>query len=342
MFSIKRRYLYIFLLGTYSFLNIKFTEGDSLLPSPVNDIVFYAIIFFTVQFIWEGNHLLEKWVTRWSHNKLSTRLIRQFVTSVFIILIISLVVSFIIQLAFSISLTALSFKLMLGFTFRVNLFLHCINAIVVYNRELSGSKLEAEQFKKETTEAQLEALRKQVNPHFLFNSFNVLSSLIEADSPAAVLFVEQLSSVYRYLLNTQDQKLVTLKEELAFIESYLFLLKTRFGKNLLVEINLDNKEHEHIPPSTLQLLVENAIKHNEISKRKSLQISIYRESDLIIVENNLNPKATTEASSQLGLQNIISRYKLMNEGIPEIENGEEKFIVRIPVITKNPNEGIGH
>ncbi|MEM9895285.1 MAG: histidine kinase, partial [Bacteroidota bacterium] len=177
-----------------------------------------------------------------------------------------------------------------------------------------------------------DALKKQINPHFLFNSFNVLSSVIETDSKLAVQFVEQLSNVYRYLLQTQEEKTVSLEDELAFIDSYIFLLKIRFGENLLVKKHIEENDLR-LPPATLQLLIENAIKHNEVSRANPLQIELYRENGTLVVKNNKNPKkGKKEESSNIGLANIKNRYELLGQAIPQIEDLEEEFRVKIPLI----------
>ena len=208
MFGIKWRYAFIVLLGVYSFLNIKFTQGDTVLTQPISDLGLLTIILLIVVSIWEGNHLIAWINNRFSYKRISFKLVRHFVSS--IVLVGVLAPAFNIAINYSLQSASLfeGFNQLIGFSFRINLFLQCINAIMVYNNELNSAKLEAETLKKETTEAQYEALRKQINPHFLFNSFNVLSSIIETDEKLAVHFVEQLSKVYRYLLKTQDLPLV--------------------------------------------------------------------------------------------------------------------------------------
>lgn len=332
MFKIKKRYLFIFLLGAYSFLNIKFTEGDSLVSLPINDLTFYLVIQSLVLLIWEGNRLFESFIIKHPQKRIASRLIKQFAVSLAIVGVLSGLSTLGLQLALGTSVSVTAFKLVLGFTFRVNLFLHCINAIMVYNSELGSSRLEAERLKKETSEAQFEALRKQINPHFLFNSFNVLSSLVESEPKVAVKFIEQLSHVYRYLLKTQDLKVVSLKEELEFLRSYIFLLKIRFQSNLDIILDVQEEENKYLPPSTLQLLIENAIKHNEVSKKYPLTITLSQQNGSMIIDNNLNPKSTPEESSLVGLNNIKERYILLGGESPVIEKSEENFTVTIPLI----------
>ncbi|MBN1339934.1 MAG: histidine kinase [Bacteroidales bacterium] len=181
--------------------------------------------------------------------------------------------------------------------------------------------------------SQFESLKAQVNPHFLFNSLNVLSSLIYIDQDKAAKFVRQLSRVYRYVLDFKDKDLVKLKDELPFLESYIFLLKTRFDKNLVVETDIAPGDEEMmVAPVVLQLLLENAIKHNVISKNKPLTISIKSGNNEITVRNNLQLKSSTEGSSKIGLNNIKKRYEYLTGRKIDILNDENFFAVTIPLL----------
>ncbi len=182
--------------------------------------------------------------------------------------------------------------------------------------------------------SQFETLKSQVNPHFLFNSLNVLSSLIYIDQDRAAKFVRQLSKVYRYVLDHKDVDTITLAEELPFIESYIYLLKTRFDQNLKVELDIPQSvRHRKVAPMVLQLLVENAIKHNVISKSKPLKVVLsVSEDGFLTVHNNLQLKSSTERSSQIGLANIRKRYDYLSGKKIEIENDHDYFTVKIPLL----------
>ena len=333
MFQLKNRYLYIALLAGYSFINIKFTEGDDLITFPVSNWTLLIVISWLVILVWESNRGIANWLSKNSNIRTPLRLIRQFGVSILLMMAITLVSVLLLGSIFSVDAGILEMKLLFGFNFRVNLFLHCINAIMVYNLELGSSRMEAEQLKIQTTEARLQALRNQIQPHFLFNSFNVLTVLIETNPEVAVKFLEQLSSVYRYLLRTQDTKLVKLEEEVDFLNSYIYLISMRFQDTLTIDFQPVNGDKYFIPPSTLQLLIENAIKHNEASKLKPLSIKIYREGQWLLVHNNRNPKRTTEDSSKVGLANIKSRYKLLGNESPEVIQEDHSFTVKVPLIT---------
>lgn len=232
----------------------------------------------------------------------------------------------------------MALKLSSGFSFRINLFLHCINAIVFYMNKYKVAQVETEQLKKQSIEARFDALRSQINPHFLFNSFNVLSSLVYRDPDTAARFIEQLSNVYRYLLYNHDQKLITLREELDFIVSYCYLLKMRFQENLRIIHEIPESKKDYlIAPATLQLLIENAIKHNIVSAKNPLEIKIYLENgkpevNKVVVENNLQPKPVQESSAKVGLKNIKSRYAfLAGRDAVEIITAP-RFVVKVPLI----------
>lgn len=196
------------------------------------------------------------------------------------------------------------------------------------------SLAELERFKKENAEFQFESLRNQVNPHFLFNSLNTLSSLIFQDQQKAGSFLRELSDVYRYILENRDRELVTLKKELEILKSYIYLVLLRFEQNLSITIDLPEKlDTMLIPPLTLQMLVENATKHNIVSKKKPLHVKIYSEDEYIVVSNNLQQKENRTYSSKLGLENIKSRYNYLTDRAVEIIDGPEEFIVKIPLIT---------
>lgn len=332
MFQTRYRFLYILLLGVYSFLNLKFTVGDALLDFEVSDYILSGFILFFVVCIWEGNRLLANWTGRLAIPRLPYgELISHFLTSVAFIIVLSFFGNYLAHL--SSEAGDENFRLILGFNFRINLFLHCINAIFFYRNKMEEMRLQAERFKKQTAEAQFDALSKQLNPHFLFNSFNVLSSLVDQDPPTAQQFINRLSGVYRYLLKNQDNKLVKLKEEMRFLEAYIYLMKIRFQDSLVIKNQVSQEiTDNYIAPSTLQLLIENAIKHNEVSKTSPLTIDIYQSGSHLVVENSIKLKEQQIESSYVGLANIKNRYAFLSEENPLIIHSNGKFTVKVPLI----------
>lgn len=195
------------------------------------------------------------------------------------------------------------------------------------------TRLEAEQLSKEKLQTQLNGLLQQINPHFLFNSLNALSALINESPKDAQKYLSDLSKVYRYLLRTNENELTTLASELSFIDSYFHLLQTRFGKGveLLKSIQPDDNSML-LPPLTLQLLVENAVKHNTVGKSKPLVIEIISREDYLLVKNNLQRKSIKVESSKVGLSNIAEKYRLINKSTIEITEADGYFSVKVPLI----------
>lgn len=195
------------------------------------------------------------------------------------------------------------------------------------------SMLENERLQQQNLQKELSALRNQLNPHFLFNSLNTLNSLIR-DNHEATMFVNKLSHMYRYILQSGERDLVCLKDELQFLESYTYLIQMRYHQ-FCFNIDLDIRpEHLHmeIPPMALQLLVENAVKHNEISKGCPLEIRIYSNDDGLVVENKIHPRTSPVDSTGNGLINLDKRYFLLRKKGIVISRDEETFSVKLPLI----------
>lgn len=200
-------------------------------------------------------------------------------------------------------------------------------------RRIKISQLEAEQLKKAQLQTQFDSLKEQVNPHFLFNSLNSLSSLIATNPDKAEAFVEEMSRVYRYLLRSNEEQLTTLQKEMDFIESYNMLLQTRFGSGFQPVLQIEEKKKEWLlPPMTLQLLIENAVKHNIVDPDTPLVVQLYTQDEKLVVRNNLQKKNKAVASNKVGLSNIISKYKLLNYPEVEIKETTTEFIVALPLI----------
>jgi LytS/YehU family sensor histidine kinase len=175
-----------------------------------------------------------------------------------------------------------------------------------------------------------------VNPHFLFNSFNTLSGIIEEDQEAAVDYVDQLSSFFRGVLLHRNSELITLDEEIDIMRNYTYILKKRYGDNIHIAEEIQNTEG-FIAPLTLQLLIENAIKHNIVSREKPLDISISIDREWLIVSNQIKPKfQTSPESTGFGLSSLLTRYQYLTPKKIEIINDGNTFTVRIPIIHINP------
>ncbi|SEI41824.1 Histidine kinase [Dyadobacter koreensis] len=200
---------------------------------------------------------------------------------------------------------------------------------------LQQIRLNAEMLERERMQAQLIALKNQLSPHFLFNNFSILASLIESDASQSVKFVNRLSASYRHILEQSGMDAIPLKKELDFIESYLFLLEARFkGK---FEVNVEISEYQNkryvIAPLTLQLLIENAIKHNQMSKECPLIISVQIQEPYLVVSNVIKLRPADVYSTGTGLRNIRNRYALLSKTPVIIENTTDIFRVKIPLLT---------
>jgi sensor histidine kinase YesM len=192
-----------------------------------------------------------------------------------------------------------------------------------------------EDLKRKKIEHDLDALKTQVNPHFLFNSLSSLASLIEEDKTRAVVFVEELSHVYRYMLQSNEITLISLWKEIEFLEAYFSLLKIRFGKGLNEQLSISKEFFEYrIPPLTLQSLVDNAIQHNVLSATKPLQINISTSfNNSIIVENNLQKKTSVLRSEyRVGLADLEAKFRSLHQQLPTVKENSHHFRVTIPLI----------
>lgn len=227
------------------------------------------------------------------------------------------------------------------FMFGIGLFYLTIIASIYesryFFRQWLAEKSVSEELRRAKLEMQFTSLKNQVQPHFLFNSLNTLQALVKAnENPKAMQFIGDLAQVYRYLLQSNQSSLIKLEEELAFTHAYLNLLKTRFDEGLLLRVSIDPTYRTYqIPPLTLQLLVENAVKHNVVSVGKPLTIHIYSQDDQkLAIENNLQRRPRSDvASARQGLLTIHQKYRLLNQPAIDIEETDQVFLVKVPLIS---------
>jgi len=236
-----------------------------------------------------------------------------------------------------------------GFEESTNIFGNLLIAIVMntlivlviegafFFKQWKYSLIEAEQFKNESIKSKFESLKTQLNPHFLFNSLNTLSNLIFDDNSEAKIFVDDFSDVYRYVLTSSEKEVVSISEEVKFLSAYINLLKKRHGNSLNISISIPKQYYEYrIPPLTLQMLIENAVKHNIVSRKKPLNVSVdfIKNGDLNMVEvkNNLQKKKEVVNSTEIGLNNIISRYNYLSNTKVIINDSFDSFSVKLPLL----------
>lgn len=289
-------------------------------------------------FVWEGNLVLDRFLNTifpWQKS-VSKRIFTQIITSV----------------SYTVSVIYFSLNIFNKYICQYpeeqhanflipSITIGLLTSLVILTIEISAqffsnwkkSLIEIEKHKTETSQVQLQNLKNQINPHFLFNNLSVLSSLVYSDQDKAVDFINQLSKVYRYILENRESELATLESEITFINSYIFLLQIRFDTSIqfIIDIEKDKKQFL-IPPMSLQLLIENAIKHNEVSSQFPLTISIKTVDDYLVISNNLQLRTNHEASSKTGIQNIIDRYGYFTKREIEITQDEKSFNVKIPIL----------
>jgi sensor histidine kinase YesM len=291
-------------------------------------------------FLWKGNEFIAEYLdcrTSWLEHPL-----RRLVVGLLAMLVYTVSITTLINYIFIIIILRREFSseiirdefiptsiIALVITLIISLFLHGREFLLSWRQ----AAINAEKMKTENISSRYESLKNQVNPHFLFNSLNALSNLVYENQDLAVKFIRKLSEVYRYVLDTRDKEVVKLCDELTFLDSYIFLQKIRYEENLKVNINLPRNTAAVIPPLSLQMLVENAIKHNIISEDEPLHIDLFMEGDdYIVVKNNLQKKNMWESPSGIGLSNIKSRYEYLTQKAVEVLSTSHEFLVKIPVL----------
>lgn len=343
MFSYNKRYWVILGLAIFSYISTLFTETYTYYRIDLSHSLLTCFFVFTVFLVWELNRVIEKGFQAFYNlfkENLPELLIHFVISSILIVLVIIIPFHILSNYIFKYSLaTEIVFiKLILAYVFHLNIFLNSVNFVIYYMKKLRMTQMEAEEFRKMSLQAQYDSLKYQVNPHFLFNNLNVLATLVHKDQEMASDFILQLSKVYRYILQNYEKELVELGPELDFIRSYIFLLEKRFAENIKVQIEVEDKHQKmYVVPVAIQMLIENAIKHNIVSKKRPLNIRIAADENYLMVENNLQLKEIPESSTHLGLKNINQRYAYIGSRKIEVKIKDEKFIVKIPLLVISSN-----
>jgi len=310
---------------------IKESQGSALMG-------YFTSVFITVC-VWEGNLLIAKWMNLkfpW-HQSPGKHILFHLPAS----LVFSSATIFLCMLGFDKFVCTISsahsrqfMRAAITIGTLVSVIILSVKVSLVFFRNWKSSLVEVEKYKAETLQAQLQNLKDQVDPHFMFNSLSVLSSLVYKDQDKAVDFINQLSKVHRYLLDSSGSELVNLRDELSFVESYTYLLQIRFDKNLLVDFDIAEEFYSYmVPPMSLQILIENAIKHNEVSEELPLHIQIKVTEHKLQVVNNLQRRNDSGIGTKKGLRNIKDRYKFFTEHEVEIYETQSYFTAKIPLLT---------
>ena len=323
----------VFIIGSYYFNDFKFENANELLVA----FIFYQLYSFVLGFsnmlffsLLHKKENFKKWYVKTAIGIFGSGLIT--LTGLFFLRCFTSVVYNGNSLSFFLEHETLyAYQFGLWITLTIVIIFH----VFYYYNSFQKQKLKEQKVIAGTANAKFDALKSQLDPHFLFNSLNVLNSLIEENTDKAQEFTTGLSKVYRYVLEQKNKELVSLAEELAFAKSYMSLLKMRFEDSLQFEspeLSLDNESK--VVPLSLQLLLENAVKHNVVNSIKPLKITITEKNGELIIENNLQPKKILEQSSGFGLSNITQRYQLLTNKKVQVFKNESLFRVSIPILTK--------
>ncbi len=314
------------------------TPVDTRLTKPYTSLLVFLLCFSITAFVWKLNSFINCELGKiysWQKHPVKRLLIQVSIGILLSALIIKYAVHYfdvyLCTLPIEVSEKLTRTSIILGTLFTAILIAAHIG--IEFFQNWKASLIEAEKYKKESTEAQLQNLKNQINPHFLFNNLSVLSSLVYKNQDSAVDFINQFSKVYRYILENQSKELVELETELKFIESYCFLLKIRFEKGFHYFNTIEKAFYKKlIPPMVLQLLVENTIKHNQTNEENPLEVTLSIEEDYITVKNNLLLRTLNEPSSKVGLKNITSRYKHFTNKEIVINSNQTYFEVKLPLL----------
>jgi len=332
-------------------------------------IIFQVIYFFNGRSLvineafWGGllEHMIFSWLIYMANGLLIAYLLKRYGLKLFRIkllvmtimgnIVVSVIAIFMARSIISLGLRGNDFLTFLNeesFEYYLNtsILAVCISGVFYaffYYKHRQETKVKEQKIIAGTASAQFDALKNQLDPHFLFNSLNVLTSLIEEDPEQAQRFTTALSKVYRYVLEQKNKELVPVDEEFAFARTYVRLLKMRFEEGIHFEIPEKSTDPEaKIVPLSLQLLLENAVKHNVVTPDRPLHIQVTEEDGCVVVTNNLQEKKVITKSSGVGLQNILQRYSLLSQREVGIEKDKMKFRVSIPVlrrqVTKYPSQ----
>lgn len=231
------------------------------------------------------------------------------------------------------SFSRLSYDLIFG-AFIFYLLILSFNGILFYYKNWQEARLNAERLKRENMQARYDVLKSQIDPHFFFNSLSVLTGLVYKSADLSAEYITQLSRCYRYILDQKEENLVSLQTELSFLESYLFLIRIRHQNSILFHIDAPSGQQRHslLPPSALQMLVENAVKHNRFAANDPLHVHIRFTDQHIIISNDLRKRNGIRFSTGVGLTNIRKRYELITGAQVEIRETGESFVVKLPFL----------
>ena len=337
-----KEFLRAFMLGVLIFLFVGLIQysngvrwhGTELLSAfAINQL--YAIVLYT------ANAYVVRWVI--GHYKQALFKLKNIVISLLSHVLVTIITIFLLNFLLAFAGDDVNFEAFISqqevkgyvLTFLLALVISGIFYTIYYWKHKQESQVKESRIIAGTASAKFDALKNQLDPHFLFNSLNVLTSLIDENPDQAQKFTTSLSKVYRYVLEQKNKELVTVDEELAFAKTYMNLIRMRFEDSIVFEVP-DKCSHPEakVVPLSLQLLLENAVKHNMVTPSRKLHIRIYEDGGSLVIKNNRQPKEVVKKSSGVGLQNIRQRYHLLSDRKVVITEGHRDFSVAIPMLTK--------
>ncbi len=307
----------------------------------IDEFLDYDLIYISgiVFIIWQGNLLIDSslnikydWVTNPKKRLVIQSFLNTIYTSISLFIFMYLIHQYRVGDGIVVNpKMAEIFKPAVVFTFAVL----AIHISFQFFGALKESLIQVEKYKTQTTNAQLQNLKNQISPHFLFNNLSVLTSLVYSGDKKALNFINELSKVYRYVLENKNTELVTLDKEVDFLNHYIYLLSIRFEDNIVFNVNIkDDKKALYLPQMCLQILIENTMQHNESSQENVLFVNIYSRNNLLVVENNIQKRRDSIESSGTGLKNIQSRYAFFTDQKVEVFNDDKQFKVTLPLLSK--------
>jgi len=334
---LKKNLLWIILISAGLLLLLAIYLVLSTLNLNVSYYISIGWVIIVIILLWVGNSIISKGLNKtfpWLQYG-NLRLVTQLFSTLFYSLIIINASYLLFKSIFTTDPPILTQIIILN-VYGIVLILPVVSIYfgVHFLRSWRKSEIEAETFQKESIRSQLEALKNHLDPHFLFNNLNILSSLIDKDKEQSKAYLDKFAEVYRVILQSNTTEPIPLSQELDFIETYMYLIKIRFEDAIKLEIDIDEKlKGKMLPPLTIQMLVENAIKHNQVTETKPLYINISSEgNDFIVVRNNLQPKKNPVNENGSGIKNIISRYSYFTDQKIVKTQNVDHFMVKVPLI----------
>lgn len=323
----------VVLLITFGAYVVRMVSGQF---DPLLNRIIFIVSFFLIFFSWEALLFINRLLNRLYpfERGIAARIVIQFAAGAGV----ALVIRFLIYEFGEPLLPFTLDRMFLAATWLLYILAaSVINSIFItayFIERWKESIITAERLEKEKAQVQFDNLKNQLNPHFLFNALTSLNSLIFENQGLASQFLQHLSKVYRYVLQNKDRSFVSLQTELDFIQNYIFLLQTRFGQALVIDIDIRSDARDRaIVPVTLQILIENAIKHNVVDKSSPLSIDISSIGNYLVISNNLqNKKKLVETSNKQGLDNLRSLYRFMTDNPVVIEQTDTRFSVKVPLV----------